>query len=491
MKAGDDISGIQDDGSRLQSLVDQTIKLSTNAHAKQQLNDINAQAQDFSDLVKQLKSMNMTDGLGFANEHNLFEFGVNIVKAAQAVQTDAQKALTNGDLSTNRLTNNVTSTLVVISVLAILVAIFIGFYVARSLSRPINSIAKIATRIADGDLTITKVSVRSKDEVGMLAAAFNRMLDSLKELIGQIQSSAVHLASSSEELTASAEQTSEATQSIAATIQELAAGADKQASHLVDTTKAVHGLTNSIEEIALNTQSAATSAQSASGISEAGAAAIETSVSQMKSIQVKTDSLAEAVQKLGARSQEIGSIVGTITDIAAQTNLLSLNAAIEAARAGEHGKGFAVVATEVRKLAEMSAASANQIKDLVANTIEDTNAAVSMTDSATKEVSEGIRVVYEAGEAFRQIQGAIQSVVEQVEHVSDEVQNMVAGTEEIAGTVEEVAQVANASASGSENVSAAAEEQLATMEEVTASALALSTMAEELQDLVKRFELNA
>ena len=138
----------------------------------------------------------------------------------------------------------------------------------------------------------------------------------------------------------------------------------------------------------------------------------------MESINNNVDTLALVVEGLGKRSFEIGAITEVITAIADQTNLLSLNAAIEAARAGEHGRGFAVVSDEVRKLAEQSAQSAQQISQLITLIQEETKKAVKSMEKVSTEVEQGTSAVNEAGKSFNQIQATVNDVTLQVEEVT-------------------------------------------------------------------------
>ena len=163
-----------------------------------------------------------------------------------------------------------------------------------------------------------------------------------------------------------------------------------------------------------------------------GNQAIQAAVLQMNAIHDSIRELSGVVEGLGNHSQAIGQIIEVITGIANQTNLLALNAAIEAARAGEHGRGFAVVADEVRKLAEQSSRSAEQISQLI-NTIQsDTKHAMNSMEAGTREVQQGILVVHEAGETFGQIQMSIGTVSDQVHDVS-------AAAQEAAGLGKEAA----------------------------------------------------
>jgi len=210
---------------------------------------------------------------------------------------------------------------------------------------------------------------------------------------------------------------------------------------------------------------------------------------QMDTIHNTAQKLAEIVKRLGENSNEVGKIIGVITDIATQTNLLALNAAIEAARAGEHGKGFAVVAHEVRMLAEQTGISAKQISNLVTNNQVETRNAIQSMEISAREIIEGMSRINQAGKSFVHIQAAVKSVERQTEEVSAAVVQMATGAGHISNAIAVVANLAENSAANTQSVSGAAEEQLASMEEINASATALANMASELQNLISKFKV--
>ncbi len=181
------------------------------------------------------------------------------------------------------------------------------------------------------------------------------------------------------------------------------------------------------------------------------------------------------MNQLAVTSREIGQIIEVITQISQQTNLLSLNASIEAARAGEHGRGFAVVAGEVKKLAEQSSNSAGQITELVNAIRDEIDKAQQSMQSATDEVTVGIKVVHTAGGLFSEIERFVNEVSSQVQEVSAAAEQISVGTVQVVQSIEEIASVAQATASGSQNVSAATQEQLASMEQISSSSSASRT----------------
>ena len=197
----------------------------------------------------------------------------------------------------------------------------------------------------------------------------------------------------------------------------------------------------------------------------------------------------KVVGSLGARSQEIGQIVDTISGIAGQTNLLALNAAIEAARAGEQGRGFAVVAEEVRKLAEQSQAAAKHIAELISHIQSDTEEAVKAMQEGNEEVQLGSGVVNKTGEIFAEIETMIREVNTQVGLAHAAMLDIDAASANISQSVKGVDGISKSTTAEAQNVSAATQEQAASMEEMSTASAALANLAQDLQNAVNQFKV--
>ncbi|GED67852.1 hypothetical protein BRE01_15540 [Brevibacillus reuszeri] len=384
---------------------------------------------------------------------------------------------------TGKLTN------ITLGILSMITCLLLAFWLTINIRQPIQRLVVNMKEVSEGNLRVDPIVVKSRDEIHDLAHSFNEMTSSLQNLIRQVGTTSEQVAASAEQLNASAEQTSQATEQIAVTVQEVATATDRQQDSVERGTKSIDDISHGISHIAIKSQQASTLAVQVANIAGEGNQAIQAAVLQMNAIHDSIRELSGVVEGLGNHSQAIGQIIEVITGIANQTNLLALNAAIEAARAGEHGRGFAVVADEVRKLAEQSSRSAEQISQLI-NTIQsDTKHAMNSMEAGTREVQQGILVVHEAGETFGQIQMSIGTVSDQVHDVSAAAQEAAAHSEQVVDAIRQVSEVSAVTADGTQNVSAATEEQLAAMEEISSSATALSKMAEELQNMIGRFKV--
>ncbi|GMA51709.1 hypothetical protein GCM10025857_30660 [Alicyclobacillus contaminans] len=374
-------------------------------------------------------------------------------------------------------------------VLLLLTVAAVWWVTTRTILRPLRVVIGISERIADGILD-ESVPIHSdgKDEVSRLGRAFSKMQQNLRSVIGQVMSTADQVAASAEELSASANETCKASEHIAGVIQQIAAGSETQLSRIEIGQQVIDELSDALEKIAAGAAQVTANAQQASDLATSGRNSVAQSIQQMHAIHGKITDLTQTMEELNQKSVHVGSIVETITTIAEQTNLLALNAAIEAARAGAEGKGFSVVAAEVRALAEQSAKSAQSIQAYVQDIQNHIASAVEATRAGAAEVSTGIATAETSGTAFTDIHRAVEEVAEQIRGVNDAAQRLTQSTR-LSDAIRDIHNVANTNATGTQDAGAATEQQLATMEEIAASATALTSLANELVEAVRSFQI--
>lgn len=465
------------------------IKLPKAKELLNELDEIEKQYGEFANQSIKLKKENNTEEYTRLVVVQGREIVERFSLKAEELSDFQQSLLDEGSSLTTDKVEAIKRLVLIICIFAIVVGAIIAFYIGQIISKPIISITNVAEKIATGDLTNEEIKVKNKDEIGDLANSFNTMTNNLRELIQQVSINAEQVAATAEELSASSEQTSKASEQITYSIQEVATGVEKQFKSVEETSQSIGEMATGVHQIASSSQIVSATALEASEKATEGGQSIKTAVEQMNSINQTVYGLSEVIGGLGERSKEISQIIDVITGISAQTNLLALNAAIEAARAGEHGRGFSVVADEVRKLAEQSALSAQQISTLITGIQGETHKAVQSMEAATTEVEEGIEVISNAGESFTQIEDSVNKVNSQIHEVSSAVQQMAAGSEQMVQSMKYITEIGETAASNSQEVSAATEEQLATMQEITSSAVSLSKMAEDLQELIGKFKV--
>lgn len=371
-----------------------------------------------------------------------------------------------------------------------LVSVIVAFYIIRSIMKPLRAIDRQMKDIAagHGDLSQNLV-VRSRDEFGDLADTFNRMIRNLRDILSQAQDTAIQVAASSEQLTASAEQTTRATEQIVQATSLIASSSMNEQGNVAEAVSAVQRMSDDIYEVSTSNDEVSRLAKAASDASTEGAQSVREVLADMQALDVTVQQAAVVIQSLGNRSQEIQGIADTITAIAYRTNLLSLNAGIEASRAGEHGKGFGVVALEIRKLAEESRKSAEQIGALIHYIVTDTAHAVSAMHNGTEKVALSLTKTGTVDRALHAIDEHVAAVTERVEQTASTTHQLAASSKQIVALMEQIAEAGNEVAAACQGNSATTEEQLATMEEISSSAQSLSKLADDLNSVLSRFKL--
>lgn len=381
-------------------------------------------------------------------------------------------------------------TIIITLGISILLGVIVIFLFARHLAIPVQMVTDRVEKIANQHLTFTYLNIKNKDELGILATGINTMTTNLRGMIETVSNSAEHVAATSEQLTASSEQTSTASDEITKAIQQISTGQEKQLLGMKEANHSVTEISSSLTAITENIKELNDLSIETSKVSLSGNEVITQSVEQMNQINKQNIMTNEAMLLLESKSHEIGEIINVITSIAAQTNLLALNAAIEAARAGEQGKGFAVVADEVRKLAEESGNAANNISTLIGEIQLHTQNTVQIVNEGKSVVETGIRYVANAGKTFDEIAADVAMINNKLSSVSTEIQEINANTEILVNEILKTKDVTDQSSRYTQQVVAAAEEQSATMIEMTFASRSLAEMSQELQNLVSNFKTN-
>ncbi|HBE78648.1 MAG TPA: hypothetical protein DDW65_12860 [Firmicutes bacterium] len=374
---------------------------------------------------------------------------------------------------------------VVIGGLCLTGAVFYINQVANTIVR----IAHSAHDIADRNLNVQTIKTKSNDEIAIMAESFNTMAENLRLIIGTINSHSSEVAISAERLKNSAAQSADSSEQIAATIQQVSLGACEQATESQKTVEAANRLFKGNQNVMQNAAEVLTAADKAAKAALDGSTKIIGLIDQIGKIEGQISSISLVTGHLKKRSEEIGDILGVITQIAEQTNLLSLNASIEAARAGEYGRGFAVVADEVRKLADGSTQAVQDITRLLSEIQNESLDVAEKLNLGVEEVNTGTKMAQEARSAFEKIVNTSNESDTKVKIISQEIQKMVGEVQTVQSMSENIASIAEESSAGSQEVAAAAEEQTATLGEILNSASQLNSLAANLQEIVQSFKL--
>lgn len=379
---------------------------------------------------------------------------------------------------------------VAIAVGEIILALFIAIVLGNGISKPVNNLLSIFIDLSrgQGDLA-TRINTKSKDEIGRMAQAFNKFMDSLENMVSNVKKNSITVAKGSEILSAGGVQAVQDASQVNTHMSEVTADNQK----IIDS---INQITVSISEIAQTSQATAADAQEICNeagninnlVQQSGKQALDTKL-EMEKIEGISSNTVLLTENLGKEAGEIGKIIDTIKAITNQTNLLALNAAIEAARAGEYGKGFGVVADEIRKLAESNNQSAKMIEIIV----KKIQGMITDTINATTDVGNNIK---NGTQMVESVYLHLKRITEGISNINDKIQSIAASTQEQSSSTEEISAAMEAINNNTVHIASAVEEvatgistQSDLINNLCVTASELNESAEQLNNLVNRFKL--
>ena len=395
-------------------------------------------------------------------------------------------------IAAESLKRSITQSLIFMVILLVILLLF-AFYVGKRISDPLKSITKEIERMENRDFRRSPENSklqklrRRKDEIGSMSDAIVTLQDTMGELIGEFVRMGNFVSDFSDTLAENAGHSSDASDMVAQSVSSVAESCNHQTSAVAQVTEETAEFSRKMQEFGeaidnTNQKITTTNDKAAQGQED-----IDSAVQQMRVIEEAISGTAPVVAGLGEQVNTIGTIVDTISDIASQTNLLSLNASIEAARAGSAGKGFAVVADEIRKLADQSDSSAGKITELVKGIQLKSEEAVAAMERGLEYVKEGTGVVGGVGTTFSDIVAMVSEIADDSKRMEELVTALNQGTDAINGSIGRIDAMNREVEEETENVSQASDKQSGSMHEIITESRELTETAHQLQELLSRF----
>lgn len=370
-----------------------------------------------------------------------------------------------------------------------LASLVVGYIIKDQIFTTLENVFKGSRAISKGDLTSCFVP-SSTDELGQLIFEINKISIGLSAIIKELQKVAHRVAVAGDEQVSATEQFNQASAQIAATTMTLAEGAQNQVKSVNSAQKFATELDIMVSKMVDSFHGGTELSKKALTKAEEGTGNLQATERQIGNIARSFELSAGAMEELAIQSLQIERIINTITEIAQQTNLLSLNAAIEAARAGENGRGFAVVADEVKKLADETAVFAKEIQVIISGNSKKTSEAVTLMRQGTAEVEAGKRVLGETAHSISEIRAAIQNTAQELQSNFRVASEIKASSSILTRNLGQVLRIADDGAQAAESISSATEEQAAASENIAASAQSLQNALAKLEKLINRFTVN-
>ncbi len=378
-------------------------------------------------------------------------------------------------------------TLVAVAICAI-IAIVVGTVLASGIAKAIRKVNRILKKTSDGDLT-GQISMKRKDEFRVLSSSITDMIGSMKDLILKMTNVSGHVSDSAVQVNSNSEILLEVTKQITEAVQYINDGISQQAQDTEECLEQMNDLAGKIAEVHSNTNNINAITQSTQAAIDNGMVTVENLGHKVNDTNVVIGTVIREIAELSKESAAISSIIGTINEIADQTNLLSLNASIEAARAGEAGRGFAVVSDEIRKLAEQSGKAGNRISQIVEQIQERIEATIETAGTAEESVEFQTAALADTVEVFKEIRHQVALLGDDVEKITESVSGIERAKQDTMSAIESISATSNETESSAEELQKSTERQLQAVEVLNDAVQRLQTDAEDLDASVSIFKL--
>jgi len=375
--------------------------------------------------------------------------------------------------------------------LALVVGLVAVFFIANEITRGLTAAVGHLELVATGDLTLNVPPkfLNMKDEIGKLTRSVKSMQESIRDMISAIKVNSNNIDSQAENLSAIAEEMSSSSGNVTNAIQDVAMGAGTQAEDLIGIANTLDIFGEELEKIVQAIKEVEKNSMEASNMASGSNEKMQSLMHSVERVTRSFDEFSSKIISFGGNVKQINEITGLINSIADQTNLLALNAAIEAARAGESGRGFTVVADEIRKLAEQTKSSSENIARIISGISSDTDLMVSNANLMNDELNEQVSIINNTIDSFKQITDSIGQIAPMIRAINNSAEDIKKDKNLIIEKVQGVSSVAQETSASSEEIAASSEEMNASTEEVASAAQELSSMTREMMMQVNKFKI--
>ncbi|WP_164667276.1 methyl-accepting chemotaxis protein [Virgibacillus doumboii] len=481
----DTIESVETSQSELEPLIEQL----NNGNAAQHYAEFMKQWEGYKELIANMIE-NAASGNQFAAQNELFKGKAYFDRSNDALLSiidTARVKISEGVNDSVRLSQEGISWILMIAVISIIFTVGLIYVTLVVITRPISQISRQVDKVTTDDLTVEPLEVKTNDELGKLTSNFNKMTETLRQVIKDVKQNVYHVTHTSEQLSLNAEGTKAGVNEVATSIEQVSSETNEQMEGISETDLQIKEISSDVQEVKANFKIVTSLSETANQNAQAGKEDMDKIVEKINDIEIKVKDSVEKINNLVQKTSEVDKIVAMINDVSSQTNLLALNAAIEAARAGEAGKGFAVVADEVKKLAVQSTEATDEISLIlgeIQNDTQNTKVSMEQTNDITEE---GREIITNAGNSFEKIVDSTSSAAAEVKHVLLHIGRVTERTRSILDTIRQIETAARQNSSNAETVAGISEEANAAMEEISDALLKLAEMSNNLNAKVKKF----